>query len=758
MRFDGVHEVLVKTPTGTKWGCFDDYDKALAAVENEPSEHRAAWFSLNPLNVLGLEVNPVRLIPHKRADKADIALRVHLLLDFDPPRPADTSSTDAEKKAASEEMLNCREYLTSRGWPRPLVGDSGNGWHLVYNIDLPNDDESELLVKSVLSRLKELFPMLDAGNVEANRLCKLYGTWARKGQHSDERPWRRSAIIEEGNGIVTAEQLRVLAPVVLPETRAIVAGRPNDVKLADLVGMLDYYSVGMRSQPREITGGWQIEIECPWADEHSSENPRDSVVSFIAGQGNGFKCFHSHCAGKRWADFRAELERQNPGLAPYFKRLPLMTHSDIARDFVRTHDDFVSVYDRENETAVWMPGVRWRLGDPKDSALRSAIRQHLDMLFERYPTPEDGKRDCRLALKQAPFTNGVLSEARPLLPPKSEADFDANPDILPLPYGKVADLRTGIIRSMRREDCQTKRLNIFPVETPTPLWDGFLREVMGDAEMAAYIERLMSLSVTGRSPHLMLFFYGGGRNGKGAILRFLEKILRGDVFVANLKKDDLDEKRGDDHIKRLNAKLRGKRLAFNGEAATGKLDVALLKSLTGGDTLSGARLYKDEASFRPTHTLFVLTNERPMLESTTAIKGRLRFIPFNVSFAGREDPTLEDRLEADLPGVLARLIKLAPDVIEHGDQPPASVLEATNDLLDENDVSRPFIEECLIADADAVTPLPDMTAAIARWGRGDVDRVMAGVRLRWPYKAKKRAGKVIRGLIGVRVASGSSER
>lgn len=158
-------------------------------------------------------------------------------------------------------------------------------------------------------------------------------------------------------------------------------------RLSSLLGFLDYYGVALRSEPREEKGGWQIEIECPWASEHSSESPRDTVVSFIAGIGNGFKCFHSHCANRRWREFRAELEKHNPGLAPYYGKLPTMTHSDIARDFVRTHDDFVSIYDRANETGVWLPATHWRLEDPKDANLRRAIRRHLDDLYDRYGEP-----------------------------------------------------------------------------------------------------------------------------------------------------------------------------------------------------------------------------------------------------------------------------------------------------------------------------------------------------------------------------------
>ncbi len=199
-----------------------------------------------------------------------------LLIDFDPPRAAGTNSREGEKQAAREQAERVREYLRNRNWPEPMLCDSGNGWHLIYCIDLPNDDSSTELVRGVLARLHQLFPMVDAGNFNASRLCKLYGSWARKGEHSDERPWRRSAIIEEGSDtIVTEQQLRALSPAPLTVQ---APKKADDVKLSSLLGFLDYYGVALRSEPREVAGGWQVEIECPWVDEHSSEARRDTVA------------------------------------------------------------------------------------------------------------------------------------------------------------------------------------------------------------------------------------------------------------------------------------------------------------------------------------------------------------------------------------------------------------------------------------------------------------------------------------------------
>ena len=342
--FHGVHEVRLFRPTGIAVGYFDNEESALRAVESEPTQYKAAYFTLNPLKLPGgIQVNPASLRSSSNAAGAsDIERRVWLLIDCDPPRESKTNSTAEEKQAARLEAERIREWLQSHGWPEPALADSGNGWHLLYRIELPNDDASKRLLERFLSRLKQHFPMVDAGNFDAPRLCKMYGSWARKGEHSEERPWRRSNIMEEGSGtVVTEQQIQALAPAApLRES-----SKTDDVKLSSLLGFLDYYSVALRSEPREVTGGWQIEIECPWSQDHSDENNRDTVVSFIAGFGNGFKCFHSHCASRHWRELRDELEKRNPGLAPYYGNaaLPIIAHATLAEAFLRDNHDFVCV-------------------------------------------------------------------------------------------------------------------------------------------------------------------------------------------------------------------------------------------------------------------------------------------------------------------------------------------------------------------------------------------------------------------------------
>lgn len=134
------------------------------------------------------------------ASDGDVIRRVRLLIDIDPTRPADTNATDAEKAAARAVAEAIRAELRRRGWPEPIFADSGNGYHLVYAIDLPNDGRSTAIVKGCLAALARRFnaaaARVDTAVSNASRISKVYGTVPRKGEATPDRPHRPAVVIE----------------------------------------------------------------------------------------------------------------------------------------------------------------------------------------------------------------------------------------------------------------------------------------------------------------------------------------------------------------------------------------------------------------------------------------------------------------------------------------------------------------------------------------------------------------------------------
>jgi hypothetical protein len=204
------------TTKATISGYFDD----LSALANAAYVCSAAVYNNGRGPVAGylaegvyLTLNPVRrdlfarsansltiYAKHTTAD-SEVAQRRWLLIDCDPKHPSGISSTDAEHELALNKAREVRDYLGGKGWAAPIFADSGNGGHLLYRIDEPNDPAANELIKRVLEGLAAKFSddaiSIDRKNFNAARICQLYGTVARKGSHVPDRPHRLARIINQ---------------------------------------------------------------------------------------------------------------------------------------------------------------------------------------------------------------------------------------------------------------------------------------------------------------------------------------------------------------------------------------------------------------------------------------------------------------------------------------------------------------------------------------------------------------------------------
>ena len=171
------------------------------------------------------------------ANDENITRRVLLLIDIDPKRISDVSSTDDEKAAALAVAEEIRGYLKTLGWPDPIFADSGNGYHLPYRIDLPVDDriEGDVDTRGIVERcLKALAAKYntDAVTVDTtvfnpSRIVKLYGTIGRKGDNTPQRPWRRSEILTIPEGFNSNPVPRELLEALAAQSPALTSAKQS---------------------------------------------------------------------------------------------------------------------------------------------------------------------------------------------------------------------------------------------------------------------------------------------------------------------------------------------------------------------------------------------------------------------------------------------------------------------------------------------------------------------------------------------------
>jgi replicative DNA helicase len=179
---------------------------------------KGVYFTFNPLkhDLLSRRCNRVDDATTTACDN-DVLRREWLLIDIDPVRVAGVSASNEEKARAWAKAVDVRGYLGSLGWPAPVVGDSGNGYHLLYRVDLPAADGG--LVQGALHALADWFDdglmKIDRAVFNPSRIVKLYGTAARKGDSTPERPHRWSGVVQVP-GPLEAVPLDKLAALAAP--------------------------------------------------------------------------------------------------------------------------------------------------------------------------------------------------------------------------------------------------------------------------------------------------------------------------------------------------------------------------------------------------------------------------------------------------------------------------------------------------------------------------------------------------------------
>jgi len=117
------------------------------------TDAEGVYFTLNSLDtsLLARRYNKVEVAKDTASD-ADVIQRRLLLVDADPVRKSGISASDKEKQQAWQTVRQVFSWLQEQGWPEPVLADSGNGYHLLYRIDLPCDDGGLVLKQAKILR------------------------------------------------------------------------------------------------------------------------------------------------------------------------------------------------------------------------------------------------------------------------------------------------------------------------------------------------------------------------------------------------------------------------------------------------------------------------------------------------------------------------------------------------------------------------------------------------------------------------------
>lgn len=407
-----------------------------------------------------------------------------------------------------------------------------------------------------------------------------------------------------------------------------------------------------------------------------------------------------------------------------------LTDLGNARRMVRRHRQDLRYCYPWDRWLVW-DGTRWTF-DTSGEVHRRA-KETVASIYAEASEAEDIKEREQLAKhairsesdsKLRAMTN--LAQSEPGIPVQPE-DFDSDPWALNVQNG-ILDLRTGELRPHSREALMTKLVPVdYDPDAKCPLWLSFLDRIMGgNAALIEYLRRVVGYTLTGDTSEQCLFLlYGTGANGKSTFLETLRALL-GDYaqqanFATFLHSDQ-------DRIRNDIAALRGARYVAAVEADAGRrLAESLIKQVTGGDMVKARFLYREEFQYKPTYKIFLAANNKPTIRGQDhGIWRRIRLIPFEVTIPkDQQDKKLPQKLQEELPGILAWAVEGCRAWQQGGLQDPAEVIDATQSYREEMDVLGDFIAECCVISRTAQATTKALYAQYLKWCEENVERPLA---------------------------------
>lgn len=311
----------------------------------------------------------------------------------------------------------------------------------------------------------------------------------------------------------------------------------------------------------------------------------------------------------------------------------------------------------------------------------------------------------------------MLELARPALAIVPD-DLDKNNWLLNCTNGTI-DLKTGHLLAHNPKNLITKICPVdYDPDALAPVWDKFLDQVFNNSpDLTDYIQKVVGLTVTGEQKEQSLFFcYGAGANGKSTFVNAIRWII---ADYAQEAAPDTLLHRAERNATNDLARLKGARFVTSTETGEDKrLDENRIKQLTGGDRITARFLYAENFEFYPTHTLWLISNNKPIIRGQDhAIWRRVKLIPFEVTFKeGDRDYDLPEKLKAELPGILAWAVRGCLAWQKDGKLiEPDEVVLATAEYKVEMDNVQRFIGECCRIDATKEIKFMNLYSHYKNW-------------------------------------------
>lgn len=720
---------------GVLSGYFDNYDALADTALRFDGKCDGIYITLNQLNPATQARSPNKAAVARghvtTTSDGDVIRRLWLPIDVDPQRPAGVSSSDEEHSQSLQIALEVRDWLSRQGFPEPIIGDSGNGAHLLYSIDLPNDEESKQLIRQCLETIALLTEdkpaKVDRTVFNAARIWKLYGTIAAKGENMADRPHRRSAIIMVPDTIVTVP-IKALQSVAARTARPKYQPSRRQVNVPELISKWNLQV----SKTKPWNGHTLYELAaCPF-----DENHRNSARIIDFGDSAAFACFHNSCSNYRWRDLAERMgepvRRQNnngkpakpsqvPPKSEEHQPLTVYTsHRESARRVLERFGKQIGYSEVHSRWWTW-GGKVWSLG--KDCGITTIIAKSLDadiQYVEQHSSSSEEAERLVAKLNSAAHRDGVERWLRGMVA-IDDHTLDSNPTLLNCQNG-ILDLETGKLYEHKPDYRMTRITNAnYEPDAKSQFWNDFLNVVFeGNQEVIRFVQKSLGYSITGdRSERCIFIAWGQGMNGKSTLLEAIHQVI-GDYALKTPSETILAGKH--QGIPNDVAHLSRRRLVYCSESGGQRwLSESRVKELTGDNVMRARFLYGEWHDVIVSFKIWMMTNNKPKLSpNDEAIWDRIRLVPFNVRIPQEKRipiTKIREMVQKDAGGILSWLIEGYKMWREEGIGTCSVVSDATQQYRIENDPVERFIEEMCRRDAEHKTKGESLFKVYDQWAR-----------------------------------------
>jgi P4 family phage/plasmid primase-like protien len=378
----------------------------------------------------------------------------------------------------------------------------------------------------------------------------------------------------------------------------------------------------------------------------------------------------------------------------------------------------------------------WREYAAASSNLQSkAIASSDEQEQEKFQEQSKKLLDLSMKLKNTTYKENIMKEcAEMFYTEKFEEKLDSAPHLLCFDNG-IYDMNNNEFREGRPEDYMSfsTGCSYIPYDGSHPVIkqiNRFFEQVQPKDCKRMYLLSLFACFLSGQIKDQKFHIWtGSGSNGKSVCVELFEKAIG--QYCCKFPITLLTQKRAASNAATGElARAKGRRIAVLQEPSEDeKLQVGLMKELTGGDTIMCRALYKDPIEYKPQYKLVLLCNHLPTVPSDDGgTWRRIRVIEFTSKFVDNPkednefpiDLELSSKFDAWKEHFISMLLNVYYPIVQAGPiSEPEDVLMCTREYQHNNDHMSHFIQMCIEKADASFLSVDDAFTELKNWVRDD---------------------------------------